>query len=102
MPTAPLRRVQSDVPRPAPEELLVAVRACGVCRTYLHLAEGDLVAIFPEGRITDSAAPHLWTVPVLRGRAGEPVSGFSVHRLGCRWRICRIHNRASGIRAASA
>ena len=25
-----------------PGELLVAVRACGVCRTDLHVAEGDL------------------------------------------------------------
>jgi propanol-preferring alcohol dehydrogenase len=30
------------VPRPAAGELLVAVRACGVCRTDLHVAEGDL------------------------------------------------------------
>jgi alcohol dehydrogenase, propanol-preferring len=33
-----------DKPKPAagPGEILVAVRACGVCRTDLHLAEGDL------------------------------------------------------------
>ncbi|MEI6251391.1 MAG: zinc-binding alcohol dehydrogenase family protein [Mycobacteriaceae bacterium] len=30
------------VPRPSTGELLVAVRACGVCRTDLHVAEGDL------------------------------------------------------------
>jgi propanol-preferring alcohol dehydrogenase len=29
-------------PSPAPGELLVRVRACGVCRTDLHVAEGDL------------------------------------------------------------
>ncbi len=28
--------------RPGPSELLVAVRACGVCRTDLHVTEGDL------------------------------------------------------------
>ena len=38
----PLERVTVDVPRPGPGELLVAVRACGVCRTDLHVAEGDL------------------------------------------------------------
>lgn len=38
----PLRRVSTAVPRPAPSELLVAVHACGVCRTDLHVAEGDL------------------------------------------------------------
>jgi propanol-preferring alcohol dehydrogenase len=38
----PLERVTVPVPSPAPGELLVAVRACGVCRTDLHVAEGDL------------------------------------------------------------
>jgi len=32
------------VPSPAPDEVLVKVRVCGVCRTDLHLAEGDLPA----------------------------------------------------------
>jgi propanol-preferring alcohol dehydrogenase len=30
------------VPSPAPGEILVRVEACGVCRTDLHVAEGDL------------------------------------------------------------
>jgi propanol-preferring alcohol dehydrogenase len=38
----PLRRVRRAVPRPGPRELLLRVEACGVCRTDLHLAEGDL------------------------------------------------------------
>lgn len=42
MGTGPLERVTAEVPRPEPSELLVAVRACGVCRTDLHVAEGDL------------------------------------------------------------
>lgn len=42
MSNRPLEHVTADVPRPAPGELLVAVRACGVCRTDLHVAEGDL------------------------------------------------------------
>ena len=33
---------RAPVPEPGPGELLVAVRACGVCRTDLHVAEGDL------------------------------------------------------------
>lgn len=32
------------VPRPGPGELLVAVDACGVCRTDLHVATGELPA----------------------------------------------------------
>ena len=38
----PLRQVQRPVPDPGPDELLLRVEACGVCRTDLHLAEGDL------------------------------------------------------------
>lgn len=37
-----LRRVAVPAPRPAPGELLVAVDACGVCRTDLHVAAGEL------------------------------------------------------------
>ena len=33
---------ERPTPTPGPGELLVRVRACGVCRTDLHLAEGDL------------------------------------------------------------
>ena len=35
------------VPDPGAGELLVAVRACGVCRTDLHVAEGDLAVHRP-------------------------------------------------------
>ncbi|OBK78708.1 zinc-binding alcohol dehydrogenase family protein [Mycobacterium sp. 1274761.0] len=42
MSTRPLQQVTVAVPTPAADELLVAVRACGVCRTDLHVAEGDL------------------------------------------------------------
>ncbi len=44
----PLVRQTLPVPRPAPDELLVAVRACGVCRTDLHVAEGDLAVHKPD------------------------------------------------------
>jgi propanol-preferring alcohol dehydrogenase len=36
------------VPEPARDEVLVRTRVCGVCRTDLHLAEGDLPARAPE------------------------------------------------------
>ncbi|MEO9329888.1 zinc-binding alcohol dehydrogenase family protein [Gordonia aurantiaca] len=38
----PLQLVDKPDPRPGPGEILVRVRACGVCRTDLHVAEGDL------------------------------------------------------------
>ncbi|WP_442811266.1 zinc-dependent alcohol dehydrogenase family protein [Streptosporangium sp. NBC_01756] len=38
----PLERVRIPVPEPGPGEVLVKVEACAVCRTDLHLTEGDL------------------------------------------------------------
>ncbi|HWD72671.1 MAG TPA: zinc-dependent alcohol dehydrogenase family protein [Actinomycetota bacterium] len=38
----PLRLVERPVPVPGPGEVRVRVTHCGVCRTDLHLAEGDL------------------------------------------------------------
>ncbi|MEU7942335.1 zinc-binding alcohol dehydrogenase family protein [Microbispora bryophytorum] len=40
--TRPLERAVLPDPVPGPGELLVRVEACAVCRTDLHLAEGDL------------------------------------------------------------
>ena len=40
--TGPLEMVERPVPDPGPGEVRVRVRTCGVCRTDLHLAEGDL------------------------------------------------------------
>ncbi len=41
--TGPLQfDAAAAVPEPGPGDLLVAVLACGVCRTDLHVAEGDL------------------------------------------------------------
>jgi len=41
-PGRPLREVERPVPSPGPGQLLLRVHACGVCRTDLHVADGDL------------------------------------------------------------
>ena len=46
--TGPLRPVELPDPRPRPGEVRVRVGACGVCRTDLHLAEGDLAPRRPR------------------------------------------------------
>ena len=40
--TGPLHLRDVPVPRPASGEVLVKVRVCGVCRTDLHVVEGEL------------------------------------------------------------
>jgi propanol-preferring alcohol dehydrogenase len=46
--TGPLALVERSEPEPGAGELRVAVRVCGVCRTDLHLAEGDLPPTRPD------------------------------------------------------
>ena len=38
----PLRRIERAEPEPGPGQVRIRVSCCGVCRTDLHLAEGDL------------------------------------------------------------
>src|SRR5215468_6300719 len=41
-PRKPLEAVEMDVPAPAEHQVLLQVRACGVCRTDLHIVDGEL------------------------------------------------------------
>jgi alcohol dehydrogenase, propanol-preferring len=75
----PLRYVERAVPTPGADELLVRILACGVCRTDLHVSEGDL----PVHR--DAVIPGHEVVGVLVG-AGPDVTGFSDgDRVGIAW-----------------
>ena len=40
--TRPLRTLDIECPEPGAEEILIRVSVCGVCRTDLHVVEGDL------------------------------------------------------------
>lgn len=41
-PLTPLRPATLPLPAPGPDDVLIRVHACGVCRTDLHVADGDL------------------------------------------------------------
>jgi propanol-preferring alcohol dehydrogenase len=41
-PGNPLRNAEVPEPEPAPEQVLLRVRACAVCRTDLHVVDGEL------------------------------------------------------------
>jgi alcohol dehydrogenase, propanol-preferring len=79
MSTDPLEFTTTDIAEPAEGELLVAVRACGVCRTDLHVTEGDL----PVHR------PHVTPGHEVVGEVaavGAAVTEFSVGELvGVAW-----------------
>src|SRR5438477_11380049 len=43
----PLREVTRELPGPQGSDLLIEVAACGVCRTDLHIVDGDISGTLP-------------------------------------------------------
>lgn len=78
-PGQPLRLVERDSAPLLADQLLISVKACGICRTDLHIIDGEL----------DQA-----TLPLVLGHQivgivaaiGESVSGFAIgQRIGVPW-----------------
>lgn len=38
----PLRLVELPIPEPGPDQIQIKVIACGICRTDLHILDGEL------------------------------------------------------------
>jgi alcohol dehydrogenase, propanol-preferring len=75
----PLRLVQRPAPEPGPGEVRLSVSTCGVCRTDLHLAEGDLPPRRP------ATAPGHEVVGYVE-QLGPGTSRFAVgDRVGVAW-----------------
>ena len=70
-------------PEPGPGQVLIAVRACGVCRTDLHLVDGDLpdpkVPVIPGHEIVGTvvALGAGVTTPSPGTRVGVPWLGYT-------------------------
>src|SRR5947208_1074766 len=78
-PGAPLMQRERPLPVPAAGEILVEVAACGVCRTDLHVVDGELpnpkLPIVPGHEIVGRVAA-----------LGQDVSGFVIaERVGVPW-----------------
>lgn len=72
--TAPLRCTTLPDPRPGPGQLLLRVAACAVCRTDLHLVDGEL----PDPK------PHVVPGHEIVGRVVAAGPGTSRFRMGDR------------------
>lgn len=73
-----LRIVERPVPTPAADELLIAVSACGVCRTDLHVMDGEIPTHYP-------IVPGHEIVGRVIGM-GADVTAFSIgQRVGVPW-----------------
>src|SRR5262245_18101713 len=83
----PLALVELPVPEPAPGEILVRVEVCAVCRTDLHVAEGDLL---PHKSPVAPGHEAVGTVVSLRPDTGRRLREGD--RVGVAWlhAACRI------------
>src|SRR5207244_11941254 len=78
-PRSPLRAADIPIPKPGPGEVLIQVRACAVCRTDLHVVDGEL--LHPKLPLV----PGHEIVGVVAG-AGEGAERFkSGDRVGVPW-----------------
>ena len=118
----PLRATELPSPSPGPGEVLVRVRACAVCRTDLHVVDGEL----PQPKLPLVPGHEIVGVVAAKGegverfkigdRVGVPWLGWTCGvcdycRTGrenlcdqarftgytLRWRVCRIHRRRPAI-----
>jgi propanol-preferring alcohol dehydrogenase len=95
-----LEAVNFETPRPGPAEVLVRVLACGVCRTDLHIVDGELtepvIPVIPGheivGRVERVGSEVKGLAP--GDRVGVPWLGWSCGRCGfCvtgRENLCRL------------
>lgn len=67
----PLREVELPVPRPQPGQLLIEVHACGVCRTDLHLLDGEVDIPHPPRVLGHQIVGTVRSAPG-DGAAGHP------------------------------
>jgi len=77
-PGQPLKKIERAVPTPGAGELLIEIAACGVCRTDLHVLDGEISArypIIPGHEIVGRVAA-----------IGQGVDGFAIgQRVGVPW-----------------
>jgi propanol-preferring alcohol dehydrogenase len=78
-PGEPLRVAEVPIPEPGPEQVLLRVRACAVCRTDLHVVDGELpdpkLPLIPGHQIVGAVV-----------RSGDRVERFMAgERVGIPW-----------------
>jgi alcohol dehydrogenase, propanol-preferring len=78
-PRRPLVTTELPAPRPGPQQLLISVRACAVCRTDLHVVDGELA----DAKLPLVLGHEIVGIVVEKGRAADR---FAVgDRVGVPW-----------------
>jgi alcohol dehydrogenase, propanol-preferring len=85
-PGRPLHPAELPDPEPGPGQIMLEVRACGVCRTDLHVADGELPSLVARGRASPGRAAGN-AGPKLPLVLGHQIVGFAEdgRRLGVPW-----------------
>ena len=79
----PLRVTEVPIPKPGPEQVLIRVHACAVCRTDLHIVDGELkdpkLPLIPGHQIVGAVAGTGQRVEqfVAEDRVGVPWLGWT-------------------------
>jgi propanol-preferring alcohol dehydrogenase len=78
-PGKPLKIAELPIPAPGPEQVLIKVHACGVCRTDLHIVDGELphpkLPLIPGHEIIGAVEEK-----------GDHAEGFGIgQRIGVPW-----------------
>jgi propanol-preferring alcohol dehydrogenase len=78
-PGKPLKIAELPIPAPGPEQVLIKVHACGVCRTDLHIVDGELphpkLPLIPGHEIIGTVEEK-----------GDHAEGFGIgQRIGVPW-----------------
>ncbi|HYB24441.1 MAG TPA: zinc-dependent alcohol dehydrogenase family protein, partial [Solirubrobacteraceae bacterium] len=73
----PLRALERPIPQPAPGQLLLRVQACGVCRTDLHLLDGEVEISSPPRILGHQIVGIDEADPTHPRRVGVPWLGWS-------------------------
>src|ERR1700690_3548675 len=87
-PQRPLVLARLRRPEPGSGEVLIKVSACGVCRTDLHLVDGELPApkqpVIPGHEVVGTVVAHGAgvTSPALGARVGVPWLGHTCGHCG--------------------
>lgn len=88
-PGQPLRAMDLAIPTPSPTQVLIQIHACGICRTDLHVVDGELtqpkLPLIPGHQIVGTVVARGARVErfALGERVGVPWLGSTCHQ--CRY-----------------
>jgi alcohol dehydrogenase, propanol-preferring len=74
-----LKLMEMPVPKPGPEQVLIKIKACGVCRTDLHIVDGEL----PDLKLP--LIPGHEIIGIVVGKGGKASSFRLGDRVGVPW-----------------